>query len=108
MYVYPNPYIISEDYIEGGFENRDGSLAEERSRRLHFTNLPKVCTIYIYSLDGDMIREIDHNYPEGGSTAMNESWNLITRNTQMIVSGIYYWVVESEDRTQIGKLAIIF
>ena len=37
-----------------------------------------------------------------------DSWNLITRNTQLTVSGLYYWVVESPDgSTQMGKLVII-
>ena len=38
----------------------------------------------------------------------HESWDLISRNTQMVVSGLYYWVVETEDgSTQMGKLVII-
>ncbi|MDH4157892.1 MAG: T9SS type A sorting domain-containing protein, partial [candidate division Zixibacteria bacterium] len=106
-YVYPNPYIISDDYADRGFENRDRTLAEERARRLHFANLPNVCTITIFSLDGDLVRQLDHNYPEGGPTAMHETWDMITRNTQAVVSGVYYYVIESEERTQIGKLVII-
>ena len=106
-YVYPNPYIIDDDYAAQGFENRNRTLAEERARRIHFANLPNVCTIKIFSLDGDLVRELDHNYPGGGPTAMHETWDLITRNTQAVVSGIYYYVIESEERTQIGKLVII-
>jgi hypothetical protein len=33
---------------------------------------------------------------------------MITRNTQRIVTGIYYWVVEEPNgNTQIGKFVII-
>jgi hypothetical protein len=32
---------------------------------------------------------------------------LISRNTMMIVSGIYYFVVDSEYGSQIGKIVII-
>jgi len=106
-YVYPNPYRIDADYAARGFENRLGIDAVERARRVHFANLPRVCTISIYSLDGDLIRQIEHNQPEGGPQSMNESWDLISRNTQAVVSGLYYWVVESPGRTQIGKLVII-
>lgn len=38
----------------------------------------------------------------------SDAWNLLTRNTQMVVSGLYYWSVEDYDgRTQVGNLAII-
>ena len=32
---------------------------------------------------------------------------MITRNTQAIVTGLYYWVVESEYGNQVGKLVIL-
>jgi hypothetical protein len=38
---------------------------------------------------------------------MHEEWDVVTRNTQRPASGIYYWMVESETRTQIGKLVLI-
>jgi hypothetical protein len=107
VYVYPNPWRADEDYIERGLENRDRTQINNRSHRIHFANLPKVCKISIYSIDGDWIRTIDHNYPEGGPESMHDSWDFITRNTQLVVSGLYYYVVESADRTQIGKFAII-
>ncbi|MEW6412375.1 MAG: hypothetical protein AB1483_07865 [Candidatus Zixiibacteriota bacterium] len=107
VYVYPNPYRIDADYDGLGYENRHGILSEDRMRRLHFANLPPVCKIYIYSLDGDLVREIGHNYPEGGPEAMHDTWDLITRNTQAAVTGLYYWVVESEQGTQMGKFVII-
>jgi hypothetical protein len=107
VFVWPNPYRIDEDYAGQGYENRQGNTATERARRVHFANLPAVCTISIYSLDGDLIRRIDHNFPGGGPGSMHDSWDLVSRNTQSVVSGLYYWVVESAERTQIGKLVII-
>lgn len=107
VYVYPNPYVGDGEYSRLGFENRDRSRAPERARLIHFANLPRVCTISIFSLDGDLVREIEHNYPGGGPESMHATWDLITRNTQAVVSGIYYWVVESADRTQMGKLVIV-
>ncbi len=105
-YIYPNPYRLDANYASMGYENRDG-IDPERARRVHFSNLPNVCTISIYSLDGDMVRRWEHNFPDSGPGSMHDSWDLITRNTQSAVSGIYYWVVESTSRTQIGKLVII-
>jgi len=104
-YVYPNPYRGDVDYRALGYEERDKGV--DKHRLIHFANLPKVCKISIYSIDGDRIVEIDHNYPNGGPGAMHETWDMITRNTQAVQSGIYYWVVESATRTQRGKLVII-
>ncbi|MBU0983062.1 MAG: hypothetical protein KKA42_04280 [candidate division Zixibacteria bacterium] len=107
VFVYPNPYRTDAGYAERGFENRDGSQAPDRARLIHFSNLPRVCTIHIYSIDGDLIRTIPHDYPEGGPGSMHDTWDLITRNTQAVVTGMYYWVVESERRVQTGKLVIL-
>ncbi len=110
--VYPNPYRIDANYNtpEGGsFEGRlqGQNLSDERQRAIHFTNLPYECTIRIFSIDGDLIRQIDHRHSPGDSQAMHETWDMITRNTQAVVSGIYYYSVESKFGNQIGKLVII-
>ncbi len=108
VYVVPNPYRLDADYQDRGFENRDRGTADpERSRRLQFFNLPASCHISIYSLDGDLIREWDHEGAPDDPTSMHDEWDMITRNSQTIVSGLFYWVVESENRTQVGKIAVI-
>jgi len=106
--VYPNPYRIDQDYQAIGFEGREREdLPDQRQRRIHFTNLPPKCTIRIFSIDGDLVRRIDHDYAADDDNSMHESWDLITRNTQMVASGIYYWSVESPHGSQVGKLVII-
>jgi len=107
IYVYPNPYRIDGSYADRGFENREQDQATERARLLHFANLPAKCTIRIYSLDGDLVRQIEHDVPPDDPTASHETWDLITRNTQAVVTGLYYWVVESSSGTQMGKFVII-
>ena len=106
-----DPYRIDAGYSDFGYERageNSVSVAADRIRAVHFVNLPPKCTIKIYSLDGDLIREIDHDKPADDPTSGHDQWNLITRNTQLIVSGLYYWVVESEfGETQIGKLVIV-
>ncbi len=106
-YVYPNPYRSDGEYADDGFENRGLTQTKERSRRIYFANLPSVCTIRIFSLDGDLVRELDHNFPDGGPTSQQHSWDLVTRNTQAVKSGLYYYSIESEGRNQIGKFVII-
>ncbi len=115
VYVYPNPYLGDAQYRDRGYEGVNdvghrvtrGDRADDRMYRIHFANLPPECTIQIYSLDGDLIREIMHNADPLSPSASHDTWDLISRNTQSVASGLYYWVVESSERTQMGKLAII-
>lgn len=109
--VYPNPYRLDGGYAEGGYE---GTTVEERrqvpdrNRRIHFYNLPPTCTIRIFTLDGDLVREINHDLPASDPLSNHDTWDLITRNTQLAVSGLYYWTVEAADgNVQVGKLVVI-
>jgi len=107
--VYPNPYRGDEDYRALGFEGRGRfDWPVDRTRRIIFANLPPRCTIRIFSLDGDLIREIHHDVPPEDPMSQMDYWDLITRNSQQPVSGLYYWTVEDEfGNVQIGKLVII-
>ncbi|MGH8015363.1 MAG: hypothetical protein ACREBV_04155, partial [Candidatus Zixiibacteriota bacterium] len=107
--VYPNPYRIDEHYRQRAFEGLgDDMRSNERVRRIHFANLPHKCIIKIFSLDGDLVREIHHDADPNDPTASHVEWGLVSKNGLAVVSGLYYWVVESYDGTvQMGKLAII-
>ncbi len=109
--VYPNPYRIDAGYRTLGFEGRGPDQIDrpdDRVRAINFTNLPPKCTIKIFTLDGDLVREIIHDKDPSDPTASHDTWDLVTRNTQLVVSGIYYWTVESETgETQIGKIVIL-
>jgi len=106
--VYPNPYRIDADYRSRGFEGlSQDDRHSDRVRRIHFANIPPKCTISIFSLDGDLIREIRHDKDPGDPTSRHAEWGLISRNGLRVVSGLYYWVVESDSRTEMGKLVII-
>ncbi|MEE9442999.1 MAG: hypothetical protein V3V99_10080 [candidate division Zixibacteria bacterium] len=105
--VYPNPYRIDGGYARAGYENRDRTKSAERSRRITFANLPEICTIRIYTVSGDLVKEIKHFRPDGGADAQIETWNLLSRNTQAITTGIYIWSVRSQMGEQLGKLVIM-
>jgi hypothetical protein len=106
--VYPNPYRLADTYNLQGWEDpkREG-LDPERARKVTFTNVPDTCVVSIFSLDGDLVRTIDHRESPSNSAATVVVWNLITRNTQAIKTGIYIYTVESRFGTDIGKLVII-
>jgi hypothetical protein len=106
--VYPNPYRLADDYNALGWEDAARQGADpERSRKVTFTNVPDTCTIRIWSLDGDLVRELNHRADPVGSQATVVEWDLITRNTQAVKTGIYVYSIESRFGVDIGKLVII-
>jgi hypothetical protein len=110
--VIPNPYKISNEYASIKWEDWEGAGWSEHTRRLDFINLPPKCTIRIYSLNGDLIRTLEHDADgnaAAGRAATAESWNLITRDVEAIVSGIYLFSVENKDtgKVQVGKFLVI-
>jgi hypothetical protein len=105
--VVPNPYLVRARWDR----SRD-------IRKIEFTNLPSRCVIRIYTLDGVLIRKLEHNVEDGYKTYIGgtKSWNLLTENDQMVASGIYLYHVEVVDengvpvsgvKPKIGKIAII-
>jgi hypothetical protein len=102
--VYPNPYRVDAEYSADQYEE-GGSYG----KRIRFVNLPPRCTIRIYTLDGDLVKELIHYKDDLALDATYHEWDLISRNTQAVVSGIYLYSVEDEDTgdTQVGKFVII-
>jgi hypothetical protein len=103
--VYPNPYRVDGNYYENGYEATKGNFG----KRLNFINLPPRCTIRIYTLDGDLVRTLEHDKQEGDLDATYHYWDLISRNTQAVVSGMYLFCVKDKEtgETQVGKFVII-
>ena len=62
--------------------------------RVMWNNLPRAHnTIHIFTESGDLVKTLHHDgFSQGGSTA----WNLVSRNGQEVVSGIYLYVVKSD------------
>jgi len=104
--VYPNPYRIDEDYMSQGYEDPDRSGFTQFDRRIWFSGMSGKCTIRIFTLDGDLVRQIDFDPSVNRSGVV--FWDLISRNTQAVVSGIYLYSIDGENGSHdIGKIAII-
>lgn len=118
IYVIPNPYVGSSKF-DG---RRENDKKGDKSRRLWFVNLPERCKIRIYTLAGDLVDEIDHNgaYSEdlinvskattSGITASGmHAWDLLSKNNQIIASGVYLFSVQNRanDEIKVGKFVII-
>lgn len=91
IYVYPNP--ATRKALEE-FQSREPSHIDPTGVRVMFNNLPLAHnTIKIYTVAGDLIQTLSHDgYSEGGAT----SWNLVSRNGQEVVSGIYLYSIHSD------------
>ncbi|MGH8015136.1 MAG: hypothetical protein ACREBV_03000, partial [Candidatus Zixiibacteriota bacterium] len=84
--VYPNPYRSDEHYRQRAFEGLgDDMRSNERVRRIHFANLPHKCIIKIFSLDGDLVREIHHDADPNDPTASHVEWGLVSKNGLAVV-----------------------
>ncbi len=107
--VIPNPYRASQTqkYIDLKWEDKEGYGWSVGKRRICFANLPGKCTLKIFSLAGDLINTIEHDFAK--SNRGYEDWNLISRDLSTVVSGIYLFSVEKHPggEIQVGKFVII-
>jgi hypothetical protein len=99
-YVFPNPWRPHGPKAGGGA----GQTGTE-SDGMMFTNLPSECTIKIYSLAGDLVRQIAHS--DTGGLIAQEKWDGKTAHGDPAASGVYLWRVESSVDGKNGKLMII-
>lgn len=95
--VVPNPYLVSSLY-----EPEFGELRREPLRQIQFVNLPPECTIYIFTIDADLIKTIEHNATNG-----TESWDLRTEGGRELAAGMYIYVVKTKDSEFKERFAII-
>ncbi|TKJ40845.1 hypothetical protein CEE37_07740 [candidate division LCP-89 bacterium B3_LCP] len=87
--VVPNPY-------------RGTNLFEARYESIiRFINLPPSCKITLLTLSGDIVQTLDHI--DGTDS---EAWDLLSKNTQSVVSGLYLYVIETNSEKIMGKFVI--
>lgn len=97
--VVPNPYIGAASWEPATVEVGRGE------RRIFFINLPRQCTIRIYTISGKHVKTIEHN-----STIDNgqEPWNLVSKDGMDIAYGIYVYHVDAPGiGEKIDKFAVI-
>ena len=109
--VVPNPYFVT---------NR--AVTAEGTDKIFFTRLPPRCTIRIYTLVGELVREIEHesfapfNANERlaqGNKGGTEAFDLLNLYNQALSSGVYIYHVEARDDSndvignKIGRFSII-
>jgi len=97
--VVPNPYIISATWERKRLG--DPKLGEP-IRDIAFTNLPEQCTINVFTLDGNLVKTIEHTNGTG-----TEFWDLRSFSNQLIATGIYIYHVKSNAGDKVSKFAVV-
>lgn len=91
--VVPNPYIISSRFNESTNGNR-----------IRFTNLPQQCSINIYTISGEFVKNINHDDSFKGSSF----WDLKNSSGRTVAPGLYIYTLEtSNGLTKVGKFAVV-
>lgn len=105
VYAIPNPLVVTS--LTSGDQKSDkfGILAN----RIQFAGLTERCTIRIFSYSGQLINTIEHAPGNPSDFGYSQGMYQISRNNQLIASGVYYFVVEDKetgDRSW-GKFIVI-
>ena len=89
--VVPNPYRATEAWNPGG------------GHEVHFVNLPPRAKISIYTLSGDLVRELEH----ADQVRDFERWDLRNGAGRDVTSGVYMYRVEAESFTHQSRFIVI-
>ncbi|HYF02296.1 MAG TPA: hypothetical protein VEC36_02890, partial [Patescibacteria group bacterium] len=100
--VVPNPYYVTHSGQQSQYD-----------AKIYFTKLPEKCTISIYTINGDLIRTIEHNeeeIPEANRTYRQGTniWDLLSDNKQRSASQVLIAHVETPNgASTIVKFSIV-
>jgi hypothetical protein len=98
--VVPNPYLANALW-----EQKNPYSSGRGPRSIHFTHLPSQCTIRIFTVNGYLVKEIQHESILTDGTA---EWDLLTKDNLSAAYGVYIYHVDAPGiGTTVGKFAII-
>lgn len=98
--VVPNPYLANALW-----EPKNPYTSGRGPRSIHFTHLPSQCTIRIFTVNGELVKEIQHesNLMDGSA-----EWDLLTKDNLSASYGVYIFHVDAPGiGIKVGKFAII-
>ena len=109
IYVVPNPYRGRSQW------DLTPNATDPTGTHVDFFNLPPgQWTLRIFTISGDLVQtirntdtQVDGKLQQENAEDGQATWNLISRNGQDVVSGIYLFSVESSAGTEQGKFVII-
>jgi len=98
-----NVTVVPNPYTGGAGWDLKPNPTDPTGTKIAFNHLPPQSTVRIFTLAGDMVQTLIPEEQDGGT----HYWDLITRNGQDIVSGIYLYSVEAPMGSTVGKLVVI-
>lgn len=94
--VVPNPYYLAHQAVRSPYDSK-----------LYFTRLPKVCTIEIYTVNGNKIFTLHHNDANTSEDYQNqeslEIWDLLTSTNQRVQSQSFIALIKAANGAQTIK-----
>ena len=96
VFAVPNPLIVTSGFT-------GASPGGDINNRIGFYGLPKRATIRIFSFSGQLVNTIEHN-----ADNYSVAWYQVTRNNQLLASGVYFFTVDDDQGHRIhGKFVVI-
>ena len=101
VFVVPDPYVgVNSLEIK-----QSSALSGRGERRVDFVNLPRQCTIRIYTVSGKFVAVIDHNASQDNG---REPWDLTSTDGLEVAYGVYFFHIDAPGIGQkVGRFAII-
>lgn len=98
--VVPNPYVVT-----AAWEIKNPYTSGRGPRSIKFMNLPQNCTIRIYSVDGSLVRKLEHHSTMTNGT---EEWDVLSKDSMEIAYGVYIYHIEAPGiGEKVGRIIII-
>jgi hypothetical protein len=96
-------YTIKSDTIQPFLVGPNPVILDNSEGQMNFYNVPPWGKIFIFTINGKQVKMFESNIP--GKSDI--SWDVCDENHQKLSSGIYFYMVKSEDYERIGKFAVI-
>jgi len=93
VHTVPDPY-----YVTSQFERTS------EGKVIQFVNLPADAIIRIYSSSGVLVTLLEHHSSTFGGA---ETWNVRSRNNQVVASGVYFYHIEAGDARRVGRFTVV-
>jgi WD domain, G-beta repeat len=88
VYVVPNPYR----------SDRDDSIFDiSNPEAIKFFNLPERATIRIFTVNGELVKTLNHPEYDSAISGGECRWNLRNEDDNKVASGVYVYAIELDD-----------
>ncbi|MCP4723424.1 MAG: T9SS type A sorting domain-containing protein [bacterium] len=94
--------FITNDDLSGVFTYPNPVKARNDETGLTFANLPPVARITVFDMSGRHLKDLEENNGDGGLY-----WDLKDKNGNRLSSGVYFYIVESNDSKVRKKFVVI-